>query len=514
MRASLRVRLLADPARLAARAARRVDLRLHARPRAHLAPAPSRAHASPGRPRPSTAPGPSADRHRRAPRSARSSPCCGRSRSRCSLLGARWSSSAALLHRRARARATTRWELRLGRDDLANPYRVQEAFEGIAGAICARWYERLWRGPDHFALEIHRLPDLSIRFTIAAPARARARDPRAARGPLPRRRADRGRRPARPGRGCVVRLKKRRPFVLSIQTTRNYEHAFSESLVALLGTRRARADRPARPHAGARLRASPRAAAAQAPRARAAARRPPRPRRARHRLRRRGQGAQGRARDSSTARSLYFDLRVTGRRPDGGAARRRPVLAAALRERARAPRDARCAARSTRARIALRAAEPAARAGGPACSRRRSWRRCGSSRARASSTRGCRARRSGARSRRRRSTATPTRMLLRDERGPVSIAPARPQVRPRADRRPGRRQELGHGPPLRQRRPRPRPRRHPHRPQGPARRALPRPRARRAHRPLPRPRPPRDRHQPARRSTPAPAPAPPSSCRR
>ena len=37
--------------------------------------------------------------------------------------------------RRSRARAIDRWELRLGRDDLANPYRVQEAFEGIAGAI-------------------------------------------------------------------------------------------------------------------------------------------------------------------------------------------------------------------------------------------------------------------------------------------------------------------------------------------------------------------------------------------
>ena len=32
----------------------------------------------------------------------------------------------------------------------------------------------------------------------------------------------------------VVRLKKRHPFVLSIQTNRNYEHAFTESLVALL----------------------------------------------------------------------------------------------------------------------------------------------------------------------------------------------------------------------------------------------------------------------------------------
>src|SRR5205823_12849821 len=73
-------------------------------------------------------------------------------------------------HRRRRLRAMKRWELRLGRDDLANPYHVQEAFEGIAGAIGVRWYERLWRGPDHLALEIHRLPDSSIRFLIAAPA--------------------------------------------------------------------------------------------------------------------------------------------------------------------------------------------------------------------------------------------------------------------------------------------------------------------------------------------------------
>ena len=79
----------------------------------------------------------------------------------------------ALLAGRAVHRATTgpragHRELRLGRDDLSNPYRVQEAFEGIVGAIWVRWYRRLWAGHDHFALEIHRLPDRSIRFTVAA----------------------------------------------------------------------------------------------------------------------------------------------------------------------------------------------------------------------------------------------------------------------------------------------------------------------------------------------------------
>jgi hypothetical protein len=138
-------------------------------------------------------------------------------------------------HRRRRARATTRWELRLGRDDLANPYRVQEALEGIVGALGSRWYERIWRGCDHFALEVHRLPDLSIRFTVAAP---HALGP-AIRGPLEDLYPDVelievDGRPA--WSDAVLRLKKRRQFVLSIQTTRNYEHAFSESLVALLSS--------------------------------------------------------------------------------------------------------------------------------------------------------------------------------------------------------------------------------------------------------------------------------------
>jgi hypothetical protein len=137
------------------------------------------------------------------------------------------------LQRRRRARVTIRWELRLGRDDLANPYRVQEMFEGVAGAIRARWYERLWRGCDHFAVEIHWLPDLSIRFTIAAPMYLAL----AIKGPLedlyPDVEMD-GSSGGPTWNQSVVRLKKRRPFVLSIQTNRNYEHAFAESLVALL----------------------------------------------------------------------------------------------------------------------------------------------------------------------------------------------------------------------------------------------------------------------------------------
>lgn len=138
-----------------------------------------------------------------------------------------------LVQRRRRAQTIARWELRLGRDDLANPYQVQEAFEGIAGAIGVRWYERLWTGPQHVAFEIHRLPDRSVRFVVAA-------DPTllpAVRGPLEDLYPD-VELQAVDGVpdwfSAISRLKKRRSFVLSIQTTRNYEHAFAETLVALL----------------------------------------------------------------------------------------------------------------------------------------------------------------------------------------------------------------------------------------------------------------------------------------
>ena len=138
-----------------------------------------------------------------------------------------------LRHRRRRIHAMQRWELRLGRDDLANPYHVQETFEGIAGAIGVRWYERLWRGPEHLVLEISRLPDASIRFGVAAP---RYLGP-SIRGPLEDLYPDVELREV-DGRpewwDCIVRLKKRASFVLSVQTTRNYEHAFTESLVALM----------------------------------------------------------------------------------------------------------------------------------------------------------------------------------------------------------------------------------------------------------------------------------------
>jgi hypothetical protein len=140
--------------------------------------------------------------------------------------------------RRRRARELQTFELRLGRDDLANPYRVQEAFEGIFGAIQCRWFERLWRGQDHFALELHRTADdRLVRFALAAPARLAG----TIAGPLEALYPDVRlvNHPPRPqSGGAVSRLKKRRSFVLSLQTIRNYEHVFSESLASLIDKQR------------------------------------------------------------------------------------------------------------------------------------------------------------------------------------------------------------------------------------------------------------------------------------
>ena len=135
--------------------------------------------------------------------------------------------------RRARARDRATFELRLGRDDLSNPFRVQEAFEGVAGSLTARWYQRLFGGQDHFALEVHRVRSGSIHFCVACPARAAA----AIRGPLEYRYPDVELIDTDGRPDCtshLARLKKRRPYLLSLQTLRIYEHAFMESLVAAL----------------------------------------------------------------------------------------------------------------------------------------------------------------------------------------------------------------------------------------------------------------------------------------
>ncbi len=132
-----------------------------------------------------------------------------------------------------RGRDVQTFQIVLGRDDLSRPFRVQEVMEGLAGALTVRWYERLWRGQPHVALEIHRGPTGAIEFTVAG---APGIEP-VVRAALADLYPDVSLKPLRGRPSCtqtLSRLKKARTFVLSLQTTRDYEHAFSEALVTAL----------------------------------------------------------------------------------------------------------------------------------------------------------------------------------------------------------------------------------------------------------------------------------------
>jgi hypothetical protein len=138
--------------------------------------------------------------------------------------------------RRRRMRETETWQIVLGRDDLAMPYEVEEAIEGVCGALRARWYERILRGQDHLALEIHRNEAGEVAFAAAGPPSALLALKPALANLYPDARL------VRVGAGGgmppwfehVVRLKKRRSFIFSLQTTRDYQHSFVEALVAVL----------------------------------------------------------------------------------------------------------------------------------------------------------------------------------------------------------------------------------------------------------------------------------------
>ena len=140
-------------------------------------------------------------------------------------------------------------------------------FEGIAGAIRSRWYERLWRGCDHFAVEVHWLPDRSIRFTIAAP---RYLGP-AIKGPLEDLYPD-VELVGTDGAahlGADSRAAQEEPPVRPVDPDQPQLRARVHRVARRAAVSpRPRDDRPARPHAGARVRAPASATDAQEPRAR------------------------------------------------------------------------------------------------------------------------------------------------------------------------------------------------------------------------------------------------------
>ena len=167
--------------------------------------------------------------------------------------------------------------------------------------------------------------------------------------------------PGRPAwAAAVTRLKKRRSHVLSLQTTRNYEHAFAESLAALLGQHEGQHHRAAGAHPGPRARARAarggcsNAANAASTRAIAATRSTP------------ACDSVVEAKELKGAletqhRSLcYFDLRVAG--DDPAAVRRVAGLFGQLRsENELVRRDIRLRRAPLRPPRRARAAQPAAR---------------------------------------------------------------------------------------------------------------------------------------------------------
>jgi hypothetical protein len=135
--------------------------------------------------------------------------------------------------RRRRADEVRRCEVRLGREDQAEPFEVQKAFDGISGLIQARWYERGWRGQDSLVPELHKVTDGTVRLTFAG--QGPTFDP--LRGALKALYPDTSLEPvtdAPQHLRYVVRLKKAREHILRIQTVRDYQHSFSEALIATL----------------------------------------------------------------------------------------------------------------------------------------------------------------------------------------------------------------------------------------------------------------------------------------
>lgn len=135
--------------------------------------------------------------------------------------------------RRRRLRRMGRWEIRLGREDLATPYQREKMLEAWHGQLAARWWTRLVLGQASIALEVHHLPDGTQRFTLAA----ERRQMRTLEGRLLATYPDVRLVPVggspRWGRH-VIRLKKRRLFVDRIQTIKDDEQALCESIVSTM----------------------------------------------------------------------------------------------------------------------------------------------------------------------------------------------------------------------------------------------------------------------------------------
>jgi hypothetical protein len=150
--------------------------------------------------------------------------------------------------RALRGRRPVTGELILGRADRAAPYEVSKLFDGFAGQLRPRWYERFVLGSDSIALTLVNDPAArTFRFLITVRADTLGSIESRLRATYPDIRIRRlggtvgdelDRATGAAPESClatrVLRLKKARRGLWSLQTTRDYEHSVVEGLATTM----------------------------------------------------------------------------------------------------------------------------------------------------------------------------------------------------------------------------------------------------------------------------------------
>jgi hypothetical protein len=139
------------------------------------------------------------------------------------------------VQRRRRRQRLRRFELRLGREDVASPYKREKLFDAWHGQLIARWWERPCRGQLSVALEVHHGADATQRLVLACPdGCVEMLEGRLLETYPDVRLFELSGQPR--WAGHIVRLKKRRLFIDRLQTVKDDEQALCESLVQTMAS--------------------------------------------------------------------------------------------------------------------------------------------------------------------------------------------------------------------------------------------------------------------------------------